>query len=207
MVKDGIFLGHKVSGLEIKVDKIRDKKGAENLVADHLSRLENPDLGKLTKAEIRDLFPEERLMAISDKNNEPCNVLTKLYEGASPEIRQHKFFNNGIAAHQEGIMVSQLPQENSLKLGSTGQISSATHVDWSKFAMHVKEPAIPRKAKVKMVRAILGKQGPENGEIELYDKDGNEFIVNKQLVKPYQKDVLETDKHDDITLDDEGEVT
>ncbi|GKG18317.1 hypothetical protein Tco_0372615, partial [Tanacetum coccineum] len=41
------------------------------MAADHLSRLENPDLGKLTKDEIRDLFPEERLMAISDKNNEP----------------------------------------------------------------------------------------------------------------------------------------
>ncbi|GJR91401.1 reverse transcriptase domain-containing protein [Tanacetum coccineum] len=52
--------------------KIRDKKGAENLAADHLSRLENPDLGKLTKAEIRDLFLKERLMMISDKNNEPC---------------------------------------------------------------------------------------------------------------------------------------
>ncbi|GJR86748.1 reverse transcriptase domain-containing protein [Tanacetum coccineum] len=52
--------------------KIRDKKGAENLAVDHLSRLENPDLGKLTKAEIRDLFPEERLMAVFDKNNEPC---------------------------------------------------------------------------------------------------------------------------------------
>ncbi|GJY08340.1 reverse transcriptase domain-containing protein [Tanacetum coccineum] len=51
--------------------EIRDKKGAENLEADHLSRLENPNLGKLTKAEIRDLFPEERLMAISNKNNEP----------------------------------------------------------------------------------------------------------------------------------------
>ncbi|GJT12804.1 reverse transcriptase domain-containing protein [Tanacetum coccineum] len=51
--------------------EIRDKKGVENLAADHLSQLENPDLGKLTKAEIRDLFPEERLMAVSDKNNEP----------------------------------------------------------------------------------------------------------------------------------------
>ncbi|GJV70881.1 putative nucleotidyltransferase, ribonuclease H [Tanacetum coccineum] len=39
--------------------EIRDKKGAENLITDYLSRLENPDLGKLTKAEIRDLFPEE----------------------------------------------------------------------------------------------------------------------------------------------------
>nr|GFC64243.1 retrovirus-related Pol polyprotein from transposon 17.6 [Tanacetum cinerariifolium] len=43
--------------------EIRDKKGVENLAVDHLSRLENPDLGRLTRAEIRDLFPEERLMA------------------------------------------------------------------------------------------------------------------------------------------------
>ncbi|GKD47883.1 reverse transcriptase domain-containing protein, partial [Tanacetum coccineum] len=51
--------------------KIRDKKGAENLAADHLSRLENPNLRKLTKAEIRDLFPEEKLMTIFDKGHEP----------------------------------------------------------------------------------------------------------------------------------------
>ncbi|GJW82429.1 reverse transcriptase domain-containing protein [Tanacetum coccineum] len=51
--------------------EIRDKKDAENLAVDHLSRLENPNLGKLTRAEIRDLFPKERLMAISDKNNKP----------------------------------------------------------------------------------------------------------------------------------------
>ncbi|GKF07912.1 reverse transcriptase domain-containing protein, partial [Tanacetum coccineum] len=38
--------------------EIRDKKGVENLAADYLSHLENPDLGKLTKAEIRDLFHE-----------------------------------------------------------------------------------------------------------------------------------------------------
>ncbi|GJU26777.1 hypothetical protein Tco_1165398 [Tanacetum coccineum] len=50
--------------------RIRDKKGAENLAAGHLFRLQNPDLGKLTKAEIRDLFPKERLMEIFDKNNE-----------------------------------------------------------------------------------------------------------------------------------------
>ncbi|GKA66708.1 reverse transcriptase domain-containing protein [Tanacetum coccineum] len=56
-------------------------KGVENLAADHLSQLENLDLGKLTKAEIRDLFPEERLMAVSDKNNEPCNIPLELYSG------------------------------------------------------------------------------------------------------------------------------
>nr|GEX83345.1 hypothetical protein [Tanacetum cinerariifolium] len=62
------------SSVKLKFDiEIRNKKGAKNLAADHISRLEKPDLGKLTKAEIRDLFLEERLMAIFDKNNEPCS--------------------------------------------------------------------------------------------------------------------------------------
>nr|GEV99938.1 reverse transcriptase domain-containing protein [Tanacetum cinerariifolium] len=52
--------------------EFRDKKGVENLAADHLSRLENPDIGKMTKAEIRELFPAERLMAVSDNDNKPC---------------------------------------------------------------------------------------------------------------------------------------
>ncbi|GKC95050.1 reverse transcriptase domain-containing protein [Tanacetum coccineum] len=51
--------------------EIRDKRGAENLAADHLSRLENPELGKLTKAKIRDLFPKEQLMSITNQSNEP----------------------------------------------------------------------------------------------------------------------------------------
>ncbi|GKD33294.1 reverse transcriptase domain-containing protein [Tanacetum coccineum] len=55
--------------------EIRDKKGDENLAADHLSRLENPNLGRLTRAEIRDLFPKQRLMAVSDKNNEPWSFI------------------------------------------------------------------------------------------------------------------------------------
>ncbi|GKC85514.1 reverse transcriptase domain-containing protein, partial [Tanacetum coccineum] len=101
MVKEGIILGHKVLGSGIEVNKAKieaisklpyptnvkairsflghaefdieicNKKGAENLVADHLSRVKKPDPRKLTTAEIRDLFPEEQLMAISDKNNEP----------------------------------------------------------------------------------------------------------------------------------------
>ncbi|GJZ63362.1 hypothetical protein Tco_0619783 [Tanacetum coccineum] len=44
---------------------IRDKKGAENLVADHLSRLENPHHGDLEKKEINETFPLESLVMIS----------------------------------------------------------------------------------------------------------------------------------------------
>ncbi|GKB93413.1 reverse transcriptase domain-containing protein [Tanacetum coccineum] len=118
--------------------EIRDKKGAENLAVDHLSRLENRDLGKLTKAEIRDLFPEGWLVAISDKNNKPC-VLTESYECAWPEMRLHKFFDNVTADHLEDIMASPLPQEKSSRPGFTGHISSEMHVSWYKFAMHVNE--------------------------------------------------------------------
>ncbi|GKF09427.1 hypothetical protein Tco_0043651, partial [Tanacetum coccineum] len=40
---------------------IRDKKGAENLAADHLSRLENPHQSELEKKEITETFPPETL--------------------------------------------------------------------------------------------------------------------------------------------------
>ncbi|GJS92035.1 reverse transcriptase domain-containing protein [Tanacetum coccineum] len=44
--------------------EIKDKKGAENLAANHLSRLENPDLGVFTEEEIADEFPDEHLMIL-----------------------------------------------------------------------------------------------------------------------------------------------
>nr|GFA44005.1 reverse transcriptase domain-containing protein [Tanacetum cinerariifolium] len=40
---------------------IHDKKGAENLTADHLSRLENPHQDKFEKKEITETFPLETL--------------------------------------------------------------------------------------------------------------------------------------------------
>ncbi|GKF02187.1 reverse transcriptase domain-containing protein [Tanacetum coccineum] len=44
---------------------IRDKKGAENLAADHLSRLKNPHQGDLEKKEINKTFPLETLGMIT----------------------------------------------------------------------------------------------------------------------------------------------
>src|SRR5262249_8159305 len=45
--------------------EIKDKKGAENLAADHLSRLEHPYSKDLNDVEINDNFPEEQLFVIS----------------------------------------------------------------------------------------------------------------------------------------------
>ncbi|GKB04873.1 reverse transcriptase domain-containing protein [Tanacetum coccineum] len=53
--------------------EIKDKKGAKNLAANHLSRLENPDLGTFTEEEINDEFPDEHLTILKAKlnNDEP----------------------------------------------------------------------------------------------------------------------------------------
>ncbi|GJY49271.1 hypothetical protein Tco_0439227, partial [Tanacetum coccineum] len=65
----------------------------------------------------------------------------------------------------------------------------------------------PGKLKSRWYRPFSVSKDMKNGAIERYNEDENGFIVNKQRVKPYQKDVLDADKDDDITLEDEGEVT
>ncbi|GJV09306.1 reverse transcriptase domain-containing protein [Tanacetum coccineum] len=50
--------------------EIKDKKGLENLAADHLSRLENPELEELDEDAIRDSLPDEHLMVINIKEAE-----------------------------------------------------------------------------------------------------------------------------------------
>ncbi|GJX50374.1 reverse transcriptase domain-containing protein [Tanacetum coccineum] len=56
-----------IQGFDIK---IKNKKGTENLAADHFSRIENPDLRTLMKEEITDKFPDEHLTILKTKLNE-----------------------------------------------------------------------------------------------------------------------------------------
>ncbi|GJS76737.1 reverse transcriptase domain-containing protein [Tanacetum coccineum] len=58
--------------------EIKDKRGAENLATDHLSRLKNPELSAFTEEEIADAFPDEYLMALKTKinNDEPTAYKT-----------------------------------------------------------------------------------------------------------------------------------
>ncbi|GKE06747.1 hypothetical protein Tco_1398765 [Tanacetum coccineum] len=65
----------------------------------------------------------------------------------------------------------------------------------------------PGKLKSRWYGPFAVSKDMKNGAVKLYEEDGNEFIVNKQRVKPYKKDALIFDKDDDITLADEGEVT
>nr|GEY34026.1 reverse transcriptase domain-containing protein [Tanacetum cinerariifolium] len=95
MVKEGIVIGHKISKNGIEVDKAKvdviaklphpttvkrftpqeftfkviDTKGAENMAADHLSRLENPHQNVLDPKEINKSFPLETLNLVSTRDN------------------------------------------------------------------------------------------------------------------------------------------
>ena len=48
--------------------EIKDKKGSENVVADHLSRLELEQDGDEEEEPIQELFPDEMLLAIQSLN-------------------------------------------------------------------------------------------------------------------------------------------
>ncbi|GJZ88302.1 reverse transcriptase domain-containing protein [Tanacetum coccineum] len=59
-----------IQGFDIE---IKDKRGAKNLAADHLSRLENLKLSTFMEEEIADEFPDKYLMALKTEidNEEP----------------------------------------------------------------------------------------------------------------------------------------
>ncbi|GJR08567.1 reverse transcriptase domain-containing protein [Tanacetum coccineum] len=65
----------------------------------------------------------------------------------------------------------------------------------------------PGKLKSKWYGPFSVSKDMKNRAIEQYGEEGSEFIMNKQWVKPYQNNLLDTNKDDDVTLDDEGEIT
>ncbi|GKB12207.1 reverse transcriptase domain-containing protein [Tanacetum coccineum] len=52
--------------------EIRDKKGAKNLAADHLSRLENPHQNEFENKEITETFPLETLGSVALRDDNTC---------------------------------------------------------------------------------------------------------------------------------------
>ncbi|MCI22895.1 hypothetical protein A2U01_0044073, partial [Trifolium medium] len=76
--------------------EIKDKKGVENVVADHLSRLENPQVTS-KELQVREEFPDEKLFSIStmpwfaDMANFKAGGL--IPEDYSPQ-QQKKLFND-----------------------------------------------------------------------------------------------------------------
>nr|GEU70670.1 hypothetical protein [Tanacetum cinerariifolium] len=237
-----ILLGHKVYGSGIEVDRAK---------IESISKIPYPanikvvrsflDLGKLTKAEIRDLFPKEQLMKISDKSNEPWNeaaqILRQCHSGPSGG-------HHGIATTARKVFKRAGKFSQGMKhIKSTFRIiyGKACHlhvelenkaywalktcnIDLTKpkttgflqineldeLRLDAYESSISYKERTKRwhdKRIKTPTEDMKGGAIELCNEEVNEVIVYKQSVKPYQKDISDFDKDDDITFDDEGGVT
>ncbi|GKB68580.1 reverse transcriptase domain-containing protein, partial [Tanacetum coccineum] len=75
---------------------IRDKKGAENLVADHLSRLENPHQSDLEKKEITKTFPLETLGMVTFRGD-----ASTLWFADIPNYHAGNFIVKGMSSQQK----------------------------------------------------------------------------------------------------------
>ncbi|GKB05720.1 reverse transcriptase domain-containing protein [Tanacetum coccineum] len=126
---------------------IRDKKEAENLAADHLSRLENPHQDDLEKKEITETFPLETLGMISfyGDSNTPWFVDIANYhagnfigKGMSSQQKK-KFFKDkplissrlAIMDPPGDIMVRTTPLTKSSILVSFGRLFTKMPMIWS----------------------------------------------------------------------------
>ncbi|GJR09359.1 reverse transcriptase domain-containing protein [Tanacetum coccineum] len=82
--------------------EIRDKKGAENLAADHLSRLENPHQDKFENKEINEAFPLETLGSIALKDD------STPWFADFANYHAGKFIVKGMSSQQRKILLKML---------------------------------------------------------------------------------------------------
>ncbi|GKB53210.1 reverse transcriptase domain-containing protein [Tanacetum coccineum] len=132
-------------------DLISDTKGAENLAADHLSRLENPHENKLDPKEINEKFPLETLSSIASLDaSTPWFADIANYHAGNFVIKgmstqqKRKFFKDkpmtsswlATMVPSEDITVLTTQQEKSSIPDSFGPQSTKIPMSWLKTATH-----------------------------------------------------------------------
>ncbi|KAK1662666.1 hypothetical protein QYE76_050825 [Lolium multiflorum] len=140
MVNEGIVLGHKISERGIEVDRakveaiekmpyprdVKDRKGADNPVADNLSRLENIAYDPVP---VNDSFPNEQLAVIKVSSREsPCTMVSnnKDKEPLKENIQDPELKKEDVREDEE---VEEAPQERQqATVASIGVISSPSNI-------------------------------------------------------------------------------
>ncbi|GJR16349.1 reverse transcriptase domain-containing protein [Tanacetum coccineum] len=121
--------------------KIRDKKGAENLATDHLSRLENPHNEDLVEMEMNDNFPHESLNMISlNDENEPSwfsDIANYLVGDVWMGRKLRIFLKLDTMVPPEDIMAQTTPPRKFSILVFFGLLYIAMPTTWSNTVTHV----------------------------------------------------------------------
>ncbi|GJV38061.1 reverse transcriptase domain-containing protein [Tanacetum coccineum] len=158
--------------------EIKDKKGAENLTADHLSRLENPDVRTFTEEEITDEFPDEHLMILKVElnNNEPW-----------------------YAAYVNYIVGKILCPDNVMRRCVAGSeiLEILEHCHSEPTEGHY------RTLKSKWYDPNVVKTMHPYGTVEIIDKNGINFKVNRQRLKKYHDGLINEEEKEVVELDDD----
>ena len=95
--------------------EIRDKKGAENVAADHLSRLEDPERERIQEELIGDTFPHETLMCVSSE-------IVSLVSAGEQGLPWFSDLANYLA---DGVMLKGLTYQQKKKF-----LADASHYIW-----------------------------------------------------------------------------
>ncbi|GJT86627.1 reverse transcriptase domain-containing protein [Tanacetum coccineum] len=221
MVKEGIVLGHKVSGAGLEVDKakidiifklppptnvkgirkfdikIKDKKCAENVAADHLSRIENDKTSD--NSDVNDNFPRETLMEIITKDEPWFTHFANYLAG--------DIIPKGMTYQQKKKLFADLKNyfwEDPYLF----KICSDDYV--SKWAKAQALPTNDARVVISFLKKLFYHFGRPNalisdrvnhqypsGYVELYGKDGKTFIVNGHRIKLYHEE--DNDPREELT--------
>ncbi|GJY31087.1 reverse transcriptase domain-containing protein [Tanacetum coccineum] len=163
--------------------EIKDKKGAENLAADHLSRLQNPDLGTFTEEEITDEFSDEHLMILKAElnNDEPW----KIYES--------RFYWPSIFKDAKYYVMDAMHVRDQ----ETYHREVRCHRTIFRFKMH------PGMLRSKWYGPDVVKTVHPYGTVEIINKNGISFKVNKQRLKKYHDGHINAEEKVVVELDED----
>ncbi|GJT82776.1 reverse transcriptase domain-containing protein [Tanacetum coccineum] len=156
--------------------EIKDKRGAKNLAADHLSRLENPDLGTFMEKEITDEFPDEHLMVLKTKlnNDEPCTLSFWTNWGHhSASVTGRKVYESGFfwpsifKDTKDYVMRCDACQRS-------GNISSRSEMPQNNIQITVRQPIRPYSdKKIRRICPALHQDDKETRSIPTYQRRTN----------------------------------
>ncbi|GJU82858.1 hypothetical protein Tco_1285223 [Tanacetum coccineum] len=219
MVTEGIVLGHKVSRKGLEADKakidmiaklppptnvkavrkfdieIKNKKGAENVAQDHLSRLEKPNLKELKDEEINDEFPNEFLMNIkTDEEESPwfadfANYLVGGIIRKGLTYAQRSFIVNGhrVKLYHDEEHLNKLTIEEIHLISEDGRMKAIPIM--ASFPANYRE-TMPWASKKPYIYSVM-----ENtcNEAKLYDLDetGKGIVIENVLYVPSEGSSLE----------------
>nr|GEV28821.1 hypothetical protein [Tanacetum cinerariifolium] len=162
----------------------------ENLAADHLSRLENPDLGTFTEEEISDKFLDEHLMILKTKLNEyepsilalkQCNMdLTAAVKNYFMELNELMELRDG-AYENTHIYKERTKRWHDSRLhgDKNFKVGDKVFLFNSGFKMH------SGKLKSRWYEPNVVKTVYPYGTIEIIDRNRISFKVNRQRLKKY----------------------